>query len=127
MNRPHRVVLSIGSNVADGTDHVIRAIATLRELLTDCRDSGAYTTPALCGDGTTYVNAVFIGNYSGDIATLNTLCKTLEHTHGRDSEARRQRRVPLDLDIVMSDGEILRPKDYDCAYFRQGYSRLTSH
>lgn len=122
----HKVAISIGSNVADGDAHVKQAIASLSEILSDSRDSGAYVTPALSGDGSTYVNAVMIGRYAGSIDLLKILCKTLEHTHGRDSQARREHRVPLDLDIVVFDNTVLRPKDYTAPYFTKGYIALCS-
>ena len=61
-----------------------------------------------------------------DIAGLHGLCKSIELEYGRDMTSRLHNRVPLDIDIVIADGEILRPRDYAQEYFQSGYTEIIS-
>ena len=48
----------------------------------------------------------------------------MEYDFGRDSEARERGDVPLDVDIVLFDAEIVRPRDFSQSFFRIGYESL---
>lgn len=70
------------------------------------------------------MNAVFSGYSYIPFEKLNENLKSYELQHGRDSEARRKGRVPIDLDIVKWNHEILRPRDYAADYFRKGLTEI---
>lgn len=70
------------------------------------------------------MNAVLSGYSDIPFEKLNKDLKAYELKHGRDSEARRKGEVPIDLDIVKWDGEILRPRDYAADYFRKGLTEI---
>lgn len=117
-------VFSIGSDFGDREETVREAIIWLRSILADCRCSDVYETPPVGHVGSNYVNAVVIGYSDRSIEELDRLCKEYEISHGRDNVARRNKIVPVDIDIVMANDEVLRPKDFKCNFFRIGYCRL---
>lgn len=71
-----------------------------------------------------YMNAVISGYIDIPFETLNANLKEYELKHGRDSEARKKGEVPIDLDIVRWNGEIIRPRDYASDYFRKGLTEI---
>ena len=117
-------VLSIGSDYGDRAVAVAEAIAWLSTVLDSSRASDIYETPPVGHAGSNYMNAVFMGESSIEVEELDRLCKEYELSHGRDAEARKAGRVPVDIDIVMVDGNVVRPKDFKCNFFRIGYCQL---
>lgn len=120
------VVLSLGSNCGDRRGNVGRAMEWLMEILEGVSCSGIYETLPVGHGGMNYFNAVVTGCFKGTVEELNAKCKEYEINHGRDEEARRMGRVPVDIDIVMAGGEVLRPRDYRSLFFRKGYEALSS-
>lgn len=119
-----KVVLSLGSNSGDRLKAVNEASVWLKGILLDFQCSAVYETPPLGHSGADYMNAVCAGLYCGDVAELERECKEYERRNGRDEVARAMNLVPIDVDIVISDGEILRPKDYRSKFFQIGYEQL---
>jgi len=59
--------------------------------------------------------------------TLHDLGIKLKETEieaGRDDECRELGLVPLDMDIVVFDSKILRPRDFAQSFFRIGLKQL---
>ena len=71
-----------------------------------------------------YMNAVISGFTDIPFETLNASLKEYELSHGRDSESRRRGEVPIDIDIVKWNGNIIRPRDYSADYFRKGLAEI---
>ncbi|MGN0237916.1 MAG: 2-amino-4-hydroxy-6-hydroxymethyldihydropteridine diphosphokinase [Lepagella sp.] len=116
------VVLSVGSNV--GYDEVKSAVEWLSQELKDFQASTLYRTPALQGVGNPYVNAVVIGMISESCEAFNRRLKEYELSCGRDDAARAAGVVPIDIDIVIVDGNVVRPRDYAHSFFQIGYNQL---
>lgn len=121
----HTVVLSLGSNYGNREEAVASAIKLMSEVLTTAQSSTVYTTPPLSGIGEPYANAVIAGEWDKDFAALEQLCKQTEIEFGRTDERRHLHQVPLDIDIVMFDGKIIRPADFGYAFFQTGYRQLS--
>lgn len=117
-------VFSIGSDFGDREEAVREAIIWLSSILDKSRSSDVYETPPVGHVGSNYVNAVVIGCSEGSVEDLDRLCKEYEISHGRDIEARRNNVVPVDIDIVMVNDDVLRPMDYKCNFFKIGYCQL---
>lgn len=96
----------------------------LESLLGCFKASRLYRTPDVKGSGIYYVNAVVQGETDLDQETLDALFKAYELACGRNAEARKHGIVPIDIDIVMWDSEIIRAWDYRQVFFRIGYSEL---
>lgn len=124
MGNPVNVVISLGSNCGPREENVQAATKYLGTLLTDMRASSIYETPEIHGLPRLYMNAVVVGNFSGDPDSLHEMCKIYEKENGRDEAARERGDVPIDLDIVMWNDEIIRPRDFSMEFFKIGYRQL---
>lgn len=121
----HSVVLSLGSNCGDRADNVSKAMEWLKTtILTEAECSQIYETAPVGHSGVNYMNAVVSGCFSGILDSLEKECKEYELEHGRDTESRRFNRVPVDIDIVIADEEIIRPRDFKCSFFQKGFRQL---
>lgn len=120
----HDVVLCAGSNIEPRGDNVSRSISWLLTILSDSEYSEIYETPEIHGIGAPYANAVIMGRTSMEMKNLDILLKRYETLSGRDEEARRKMEVPIDIDIVIWDGRIVRDKDFRQSFFQIGYRLL---
>ncbi len=122
--------LSLGSNDGDREAHLRHALNFLDEICLASYASTAYESAALSSSRRDaspkphYLNAVALVEFEGELATLEAMLKACEVMEGRTSEARAEGRVPLDIDVVIADGEIKRPKDHALYFFRRGYEEL---
>lgn len=120
------LIVGIGSNVAEGRSMVSDAVDYLSGIFGGVECSGIYSTESVSGDGTNYFNAVArIYSTFGD-DEVEAMFKAYELRCGRDEEMRRRKIVPIDLDIVVSGGSVLRPKDMAREYFQKGYRMLAA-
>lgn len=119
-------VLSIGSNFGDRTEQVSEAMQWISSLLSGSRCSRIYATDDCHGGPRVYHNAVVAGQTDLPASELEELCKRYEYTHGRTPHARAAGDVPIDIDLVIYDAEILRPADFRRSFFRIGYSEVIS-
>lgn len=119
------VVISIGSNCGDRKALVSEAIKWLCSILIQTEVSEIYETPCAKESGKPYMNAVIKGFFQGDGFQLEDLLKEKEHQMGRTSECRDRGDVPIDLDIVIMDGEIVKNWDYRQKFFTLGYNQIS--
>lgn len=117
-------VLSLGSNAERSGDMVDCAMGWLLSIDPDLRESAIYYTEPLNGNGPQYANAVVEIRVASNLDELVELTKEFESACGRNSSAREKKEVPVDIDVVMFNGEIVRPRDFDCEYFKKGYRQL---
>ena len=119
-----KVVLSIGSNCGDRRQAVASAIEWLSGQLTGFLASDIYETPPVGHQGSDYMNDVVAGEIDIPVAALERNCKRYEVECGRDLVARLRGMVPIDLDIVLSGNNILRPEDFKREFFQIGYRSI---
>ena len=118
------VVLSIGSNSADREAQMTNCIAWLRGIATPTKLSSVYNSPASNGKDPDYLNAV------AEIATalthpeLTKMLKDYERQCGRTPQSKALGSIPIDIDIVMWNGNVLRPKDFAQYYFAKGWDEI---
>lgn len=118
----HTCILSLGSNCC--AENVEKAILWLRKTLIISDASALYITPPAKGEGLSYTNAVVRVETDMSIEELNSRFKNYERNVGRDDNCRRTQCVPIDIDIVIYDGEIIREWDFRQTFFRLGYDML---
>lgn len=129
------VLISVSCNCGDRIKNCQDALAWLASVLKDAVSSSVYETEDIsCKNNSgssashpekpKYMNAVVSGYSDIPFEPLNENLKAYELGHGRDSEARRKGEVPIDLDIVTWNHEILRPRDYAADYFRKGLTEI---
>lgn len=124
MNDSVEVFLSVGSNCGNRHSQVESGIGWLRDLLLNVKVSSIYSTGDCHGGPRDYYNAVVKGLTSMKIEDLDLMCKVFESNHGRTPDARSQGDVPIDIDVVVFDNEIIRPKDFRQKFFQIGYRQL---
>lgn len=118
------VTIGIGSNCGDRQSSVKHAVDWLKSILMQTKCSEIYETPCALKIGKPYLNAVITGFYSGDGFQLEDLLKDKEREMGRNNRSRLSGVVPIDMDIVICDGEILKEWDYRQKFFQIGYKAI---
>ncbi len=115
--------ISVGSNSYNKYEMVENGIKMLKDLFPDdFVSSDKYETKCIGGYGNDYANAVVSFDSTIDSPTLAQRLKELEISAGRIKDNKQT--VALDLDVVIADDIILRPKDYDREHFQIGYKTL---
>lgn len=116
--------LSIGGN-APGSCMLLGKVCDMLErefMVTGMSD--IYTTQALNGLAPDYYNAVVRIDSPVPHDILNLRFKQMERELGRRPEDKATGIVPVDIDIVVCDGEVVRPRDFGARHFRIGYEDL---
>lgn len=116
--------LSLGSNVRGATGNISSASTCLTEIDGNLSISNVYQTPALNGRDADYCNAVVRIVTSLSFEELNLKCKQIERQLGRTPESKLVGRVEIDIDIVVWNGDVVRPKDFSHSYFMIGYNQI---
>lgn len=120
----HRVILCLGSNVSDRCRRVADATRYISTILLDWVYTKPYETPERDGAEILYYNSVGIGVWDGEVTELNRIIKEYEVSNGRDAGARAAGIVPIDVDIVVWDDEVIRPNDFNSDFFKIGLKIL---
>lgn len=124
MSKLVEVFLSVGSNCGNRSSQVASGIEWLKGFLSECYVSSIYSTGDCHGGPRDYHNAVIKGKTNLSSEEIDNLCKEYERCNGRNEATRARGDVPVDIDVVKYDGNILRPKDYSQKFFRIGYEQL---
>lgn len=119
-----RAVLVIGSNTGKRAETIRKAIDFLNRHIKMLETSDIYETPDCLGNGKKYLNQVIKIETDNCYDDLNRLLKKFEIECGRDPESRRLGDVPIDIDIVVWEGEVKRKTDYNATYFQKGYNTM---
>lgn len=124
MTQQTPIVIGIASNTEDRSYQMEKATEALCRLFQQVNVSSVYETEAVNGDGTKYCNAVMSGlTRMGEEDTVAKL-KELEKEAGRTQTGAFEGKVPLDLDLVIWNGRIIRERDFEQRYFNIGYREL---
>lgn len=118
------VVISIGSNCKERQEAVQKSIDFLSEKLQSPRASGCYSTPASNGKDADYLNAVLVGDTHDCREKFEALLKLYEVANGRTKLCKQEGVIPIDLDLVVWNGEVVRPADFNKDYFQIGWKQL---
>ena len=117
------ICLSVGSNRS--YEDVEKALVWLQSKIFNFKTSRLYKTPSIHHNESSYVNAVVKGSIDTSLEDFNNLLKEYELKSGRDDTARKSGLVPIDIDIVIGNGKILRVRDYKQEFFKIGFLELT--
>ncbi len=127
---PVNVIICIGSNFGKRKEIVRNAIEELQHHFEVIKVSSLYETPAIGNNSShtelpSYINAVISCNVEVDaLERLESMLKEMEKKAGRDLEARRLGKVPLDMDIVIFNNNIIRPRDFNQKFFKIGFQQV---
>jgi 2-amino-4-hydroxy-6-hydroxymethyldihydropteridine diphosphokinase len=122
----HRFTISLGSNIPEGELKLAKAIEWLATVFTLIESTPTYSTPDVKdASAPCYTNAIAIISTELSPIQLNTMLKNYETDNGRIRQS-ETKAVAIDLDLVVCDETILRPRDYSAPYFRQGLPLLAT-
>lgn len=122
----HHITVCLGSNVPECQTEIRLALEWLASVFADMRHTLPYPTePEGTNAGrTTYLNAVMEGTSILSKTDIESAFKAYEKKRGRVPAHKAEGRIIIDLDLVRYDNEVLRPDEFDTAYFQSGYHRL---
>lgn len=115
----HSVVISLASNIKQ-EEHLRNARQALREvLLCPVYTDEIWTDPVGMPSGRKYLNQLVEASTTLDAPTLTSRLKEMEIALGRNSKARTQGIVPIDLDLLEHDGCRFHQRDWQRDYVRR--------
>lgn len=120
-------IISIGSNLAEeeAKQNVVTAQNFLRSKFDSIIFSSIYQTPGEGkGHGQIYSNCIARAYTSISKEDIIKSFKDLESSLGRTAETKRRGIVSMDLDLLSYGEEILKPRDFEMNYSKQGLSEL---
>ena len=118
------LVLSIGSNSKDREWQVKNCIAWLKDKLHGVTVSDIYNSKAANGVDPDYLNAVMKAKCREELPEITDMLKKYETVCGRTPMSKKKGDIPMDLDIIIWNNEIIRETDYNQHYFQIGWQQL---
>ncbi len=119
MKEEHVCLICLGSN-SNATFHLSRARNMLYSMFPDIHWGEATETEAE-GDHTglpPYLNQLALFHSSLDIAELKTKLKQIEKINGRTANSKDSGLIPLDIDLLVYDKQLLKPQDFKKRYMQ---------
>lgn len=124
MRQLNKVILCLGSNW-NKENNMERAIEALRPYFVSFRLSdGMYTEPIDCPQTGTFLNQVVLGYTFRTCPELKSAFKEIERLLGRTPTSKRDGVIPVDIDLLQWNGEVLKPSDMEREYVVSGLSSL---
>lgn len=118
------LVISVGSNSRDREWQMKHGIEWLKHTLSNTQVSTTYNSVAINNRDADYLNAVMIGKTKKSLDGITTLLKQYETVCGRTPASKLEGCIPIDIDIVMWNGDVLRQRDFAQQYFQRGWQEL---
>lgn len=125
-NSENIFIIGVGSNVVDREAFVEAAIEALMSKFIHVSASEVYESDEFGNpDGAAkYCNAVVAGRTELSCEELEKWLKNYEKEQGRTEITDIEHKIFIDLDLVVWNSRILRPTDFERAYFNIGYRYL---
>lgn len=115
----NQIIIALGSNELPEL-HMEEATAELNNLFFSIRWSPAvYTEPIACLHPFPFLNRVAIAETSLDVEELHNVFKVLEKKLGRLSTSKQTGIIPIDIDLIQWNQQLLKPNDYDRVYVQE--------
>lgn len=118
-------IICIGSN-HNPASNIKKAVETLSSLFPDITwgDTVATVAEGVPVSVPDYHNRAAVFSTSMDVSSLKHRFKEIEKACGRGSDSKSTGIVPLDIDLLQYDGDILKPLDMQKEYVRRALSSL---
>ena len=121
----NQAIIGLASNRTDGNILLQQAIEILTHTSVSVKFSTCYSTaPVGTHSKNDYWNCVGIVESELDFEKLKQHYKEMEKDAGRQPDSKQTGDVPLDIDIVVWNEKIIRPRDYEQDYFQKGLIQL---
>ena len=111
----NKLVISIGSNSKDREWQVENCIKWLKSKLSGVSHSEIYNSAASNGKDPDYLNVVMKAKCRENFDEINKKLKDYESVCGRTPLSKQTGEIPMDLDIIIWNGEIVRERDFNQA------------
>lgn len=118
----HTYLLCLGTN-QDALLHLKQAETAIASLGNAVQWGEIIVTPAEGGRGMYHNRAVRLRSALSP-EELREQLKQIEREAGRTAESKLRGIIPLDIDVLACDGEVLRPDDWEKEYVKLAMSRL---
>lgn len=120
-----QVLISLGANMFDKEMQLNRAIEALRAISTIEAQTPIYHTAAEGSvEAAPYANALLLVTIDADYETLRATFKRWEQQAGRTPQSKLRGEVPLDIDIVKWNDTLLKERDMQYDFMKQGLALL---
>ena len=118
----HTAIVCVASNINSGNLKLDEFVVRLKaQIDSSAVCSGIYATRSITDGVTPYYNLVASYRTPLSLPELTQMMKQWEKDAGR---IHGQKEVALDIDVVVFDGIVVRPNDFDQSYFKTGYNAL---
>lgn len=123
----NQILISLGSNMPCGKGNMESAIKKIRAKATFARFSSIYDTdPIGKHKHARYKNCVGQIHSTEPFEYWHSFFKSLEVEMGRNELLRAQGDVPLDIDIVIWNEDVIRPRDLMADYLKEGLQEIAT-
>lgn len=109
------VVIMLGSNYGEREASIDAAVEALRRYIAIEHISHDFDSPDYTGRSADYLNRIIIGTTTLSLDTIKVLLKETEARLGRDRTAIGC--VSIDIDVVIYDGAIVKPEEFNSIPF----------
>lgn len=127
MKEEHVCLICLGSN-SNAAFHLTSAKHVLDSMFPEINWGEAMETEAegIYADLPPYLNQLALFHTSLDIAELKTQLKQVEKRNGRTENCKKTGLIPLDIDLLVYDKQLLKPQDLKKRYMQLLISNCTS-
>ena len=120
-----KALLSLGANTPDKRQRLADAMTTIAQIAHIEAETPIYETPAEGSVATLpYANALLLIETSAEYEELRATFKEWERNAGRTPESKAQGVIPLDIDIVVWNEQIIKERDMEFEYMKLGMKLL---
>lgn len=124
MSQNHICYLCLGSNVPNRLRRLDGALEALRSLGEILETSEVIESADISGRGAHYFNVVARMSTVYILEQLESRISEIETMLGRRPESKKSGVMPIDIDIVIYDQEIVSQRDYERPYFTVLYQHM---
>lgn len=124
MNMQSKVVIGLGANW-NGEEQIKAADKLLKNYFNKISFSeGVYTEPIGMSQSNLFFNQVAIAYTSRPIEEVKNALKSMEKQLGRTPHSKQQGIIPIDIDLLQWNDQILKLQDLERAFIRQGIESI---
>ncbi len=120
----NKLLLSIGTNSSDREWQMSQAIKQMKQIFKKTITSEIYEVPAHNGIDSPYLNTVMLATTPMPLEEVVAALKQWETICGRTPASKQQGVIPIDIDVVVWNNEVIRPIDYSRSYVSIGVNQL---
>lgn len=121
----NKAIVGIGSNIVEARLSVEECCNLLMSMVEEVKFSSVYETEAVGSlPQPNYHNCVGVISTTRPFEEMNQLLKDMEREAGRLPEHKAEGKVIIDIDIVVWNGEVIKPTDLTRTYMTIGMDEL---